>query len=175
MEQKKKKNNEEVTKKTGECKCNTECHCTDDDKLKAKELEERYLRLQAEYINYRNRTQKEVSEMLKYEGMEFIKKILPVVDNFERAIKLDDNDLSDEVSKFLSGFKIIYGNLNSLFKEFEVAEIDCVGKEFNPHTMEAVITENDASKPTNVVLEVFTKGYKYKDKVIRPAVVKVNN
>lgn len=142
---------------------------------KVKTSDERYLRLQAEYMNFKNRTQKEVSDMMKYEGIDFVKKLLPVIDNFERAIKLDDNDLSDEVSKFLSGFKIIYGNLNTLLKEFEIVEIECIGLEFNPAMMEAVITETDETKPAGVVLEVFTKGYMYKDKVIRPAMVKVNN
>ena len=142
---------------------------------KLKEANDKFLRLQAEFINFQNRTAKEVSEMLKYEGVNFIKDILPTVDNLERAIKLDNNDLSDEVSKFLAGIKIIYGNLNQILKTYEVNEINCLGLEFDPNTMEAVITEHDETKPANVVLEVFTKGYIYKDKVIRPAMVKVNN
>lgn len=142
---------------------------------KLKETNDKFLRLQAEFINFQNRTAKEVSEMLKYEGMDFIKDILPTVDNLERAIKLDNNDLSDEVSKFLAGIKIIYGNLVQMLNSYEIKEIECLGKEFDPNSMEAVITFHDDSKPANVVLEVFTKGYIYKDKVIRPAMVKVNN
>jgi len=139
------------------------------------EQNDKYLRLQAEFINFKNRTTKEVGEMLKYEGIDFIKAMLPTVDNLERAIKLDNNDLSDEVSKFLAGVKIIYGNLSQVLNTYEIKEIDCLGKEFDPNMMEAVITEHDETKPANVVLEVFTKGYMYKDKVIRPAMVKVNN
>lgn len=142
---------------------------------KLQEQNDKYLRLQAEFINFKNRTNKEVSEMLKYEGLNFIKDVLPTVDNLERAIKLDNNDLSDEVSKFLAGVKIIYGNLNQILNNYEIKEIDSLGKEFDPNMMEAVITEHDEKKPANVVLEVFTKGYTYKDKVIRPAMVKVNN
>lgn len=142
---------------------------------KLKEASDKYLRLQAEFINFKNRTTKEVGEMLKYEGIDFIKAILPTVDNLERAIKLDNNDLSDEVSKFLAGVKIIYGNLNQVLNTYEIKEIECLGKEFDPNLMEAVITEHDETKPANVVIEVFTKGYIYKDKVIRPAMVKVNN
>jgi molecular chaperone GrpE len=142
---------------------------------KLKEANDKFLRLQAEFINFQNRTAKEVGEMLKYEGVNFIKDILPTVDNLERAIKLDNNDLSDEVSKFLAGIKIIYGNLNQVLNTYEIKEIECLGKEFDPNIMEAVITERDEAKPANVVLEVFTKGYMYKDKVIRPAMVKVNN
>ena len=154
-------------------------HKEDKEKIelenKLKESSDKYLRLQAEFINFQNRTTKEVGDMLKYEGLDFIKAILPTVDDLERAIKMDDNDLSDEVSKFLAGIKIIYGNLNQILKTYEVNEINCLGLEFDPNTMEAVITEHDETKPANVVLEVFTKGYIYKDKVIRPAMVKVNN
>ena len=138
------------------------------------ELEEKYMRLQAEYLNFKTRTQSEVSRMLQYEGENFIKEILVIKDNLERAVLMDDNDLSDEVSKFLSGFKMILGNLTNLLDKFEVREIECLGMEFDPNLEEAVLTEHDESKPANVVLEVLTKGYKYKDKVIRHAMVKVN-
>ncbi len=139
-----------------------------------KELTDKNLRLQAEFINYKNRTAVEVGEMIKYEGESFIKELLPIVDNFERAILLDDNDLSDEVSRFLSGFKMIYGNLMSIFDSMEVKEIDCLGKEFDPNIAEAVLIEHDENKPENVILEVIVKGYTYKGKVVRPAMVKVN-
>jgi molecular chaperone GrpE len=138
------------------------------------ELEDKYMRLQAEYLNFKTRTQGEVSRMLQYEGEGFIKEILTVKDNFERAIMMDDNDLSDEVSKFLSGFKMILGSLTAILDKFEVKEIDCLGKEFDPNLEEAVLTEHDETKPANVVIEVLTKGYTYKDKVIRHAMVKVN-
>lgn len=138
------------------------------------DLEDRYIRLQAEYLNFKTRTQSEVSRMLKYEGEDFIKQILAIKDNLERAILMDDNDLSDEVSKFLSGFKMILGNLTGVLDNYEVKEIDCLGKEFDPHVADAVLTEHDANKPENVVLEVLTKGYMYKDKLLRPAMVKVN-
>ena len=100
--------------------------------------------------------------------------MLVIKDNLERAVMMDDNDLSDEVSKFLSGFKMILGALTGLFDKYEVREVDCLGKEFDPHFEEAVLTEHDDTKPENVVLEVLTKGYLYKDKLIRPAMVKVN-
>lgn len=138
------------------------------------ELEDKYMRLQAEYLNFKTRTQSEVSKMLQYEGEDFIKEILTIKDNFERAIMMDDNDLGGEVSKFLSGFKMILGSLTALLDKYEVKEIDCLGLEFDPNVAEAVLTEHDETKPENVVLEVLTKGYKYKDKVIRHAMVKVN-
>lgn len=139
-----------------------------------KELEEKYMRLQAEFLNFKTRTQGEISKMLQYEGEDFIKEILVIKDNLERAVSMDDNDLSDEVSKFLSGFKMILGNLTALLDKYEVREVECLGLEFDPHVSEAVLTEHDENKPENIVLEVYTKGYKYKDKLIRPAMVKVN-
>lgn len=139
-----------------------------------KELEEKYMRLQAEFLNFKTRTQGEISKMLQYEGEDFIKEILVIKDNLERAVSMDDNDLSDEVSKFLSGFKMILGSLTALLDKYEVREVECLGHEFDPHVSEAVLTEHDENKPENVVLEVYTKGYKYKDKLIRPAMVKVN-
>ena len=141
---------------------------------KNRELEDKNIRLQAEFLNYKTRTQGEIARMLKYEGEDFIKELLVIKDNLERAVILDDNDLSDEVSKFLSGIKLILGNLTSLFDKFEIKEVECLGKEFDPNVAEAVITEHNDEKPENVVLEVYTKGYMYKDKLIRPAMVKVN-
>ena len=143
-------------------------------KEKVSLLEDKNKRTQAEFINYMARTDKEKASLLKYDGEKLIKKILDVTDDFERAIMMDDNDLSDEVSKFLSGFKMILGNLTALLDKFEVHEVECLGLEFDHHVAEAVLTEHDESKPENVVLEVLTKGYKYKDKVIRHAMVKVN-
>lgn len=139
-----------------------------------KELSDKNLRIQAEFINFRNRTSNEITEMLKYEGESFIKELLPIVDNFERAIMLDNSDLSDDVSRFLSGFKMVYGNLMAIFDKMEIKEIDCLGKEFDPRFAEAVLTEHDENKPENVILEVIMKGYTYKGKVIRPAMVKIN-
>ncbi|MDD4706005.1 MAG: nucleotide exchange factor GrpE [Bacilli bacterium] len=132
------------------------------------------LRAQAEMLNYRKRKDEEVSQLFKYANEDLILSLLPVVDNFERAIKLDDNDLTDELSKFLSGFKMIYGNLITILNQIEVIEIDAQGQEFDPNMHQAIITERDENKPAGVILEVLQKGYKYKDKIIRPAMVKVN-
>ena len=188
------KNKEEKKKKTkctctceeectcgNECNCGENCNCTEECNCNHeetndlnKELEDKYLRLQAEFVNFRNRQMNEISNLLKYENEDVIKKLLPTIDNFERAIKMDNNDLSDEVSKFLEGFKMIYTSLINVLDELEVKEIEVLGKEFDPVYAEAVLVEHDENKPENVVLEVLTKGYMYKDKVIRPAMVKVN-
>lgn len=137
-------------------------------------LNDKVLRLSAEMQNMKRRYEAEISRSYKYDGEEFIKKILPIVDNFERAIKLDDSNLSDDLSKFLSGFKMIYGNLKDILKSYEVTEIECIKKAFDPNTMEAVLTEHDDTLEPGIVIDCMQKGYMYKDKVIRVAMVKVN-
>lgn len=128
----------------------------------------------AEMINYRKRKEEETDNKLKYANQDLILEILPVLDNFERAIKLDDNDLTDELSKFLAGFKMMYASLCEVLKKFGVEEIDCEGKKFDANTMQALMTDNDPNFEDDVVLEVLLKGYKLKDRVIRAASVKVN-
>ena len=137
-------------------------------------LNDKVLRLNAEIINVKRRYDTEISRIYKYDGKSIIEEILPIIDNFERAIKLDDNDLSDELSKFLSGFKMIYGNLVNILDNHGIKEIDSLHKEFDPNTMNAVLTDKDENYESNIVLEVMQKGYMYNDLVIRPAMVKVN-
>lgn len=141
---------------------------------KTKQLEEKIKYHQAELINYRKRKDDETANLLKFANQDLIMEIIPVLDNFERAIKLDDNDLSDELSKFLDGFKMMYVHLADILKRFGVEEIDCLGKEFDPTLEEAMMIDEDNSKEDNIVLEVLLKGYQLKDRVIRPAAVKVN-
>ena len=124
-------------------------------------------------INYRKRKDEEIIRMLKYSAEDIVRELLPVVDNFERAIKMDDNNLEDELSKFLEGFKMIYCNLVSILEKNEVKQIDGNNKPFDPTYHQAVMTEA-SDKEKDIVLEVLQKGYLYKDKVIRPAMVKVS-
>ena len=146
------------------------------EKLQAENstLNDKVLRLSAEMQNMRRRYDEEINKICKYDGEELVIKLLTIVDNFERAIKLDDRDLSDELSKFLSGFKMIYTNLINILESMDVKVIEAQGLEFDPTKMEAVLTEKDENLPANVVIEVLQKGYTYKDKVIRVAMVKVN-
>ena len=141
---------------------------------KVASLQEALLRNQADLQNYKRRKDEENEKILKYKNEELIKELLNIVDNFERAIKMDNQDLSDEVSKFLEGFKLIYTNMVHILNRFEVKEIVAEGVEFDPNFHQAVLTEHDENKPSGVVLEVLQKGYLYKDRVIRAAMVKVN-
>lgn len=166
--------NKEVNKET----VNVE-ETKEDSKIKELEknvldLTDKNMRLQAEFANYKTRTEQEKVLMFKYEGESLIKQILEVIDDFERAINMDDNDLSDEVSNFLKGFKMVYTRMVGILDNLGVKEVDVEGKEFDPKLAEAILTDHDETKPENVVLEVLKKGYIYKDKLIRPAMVKVN-
>lgn len=140
-----------------------------------KELENGLLRNQAELMNYKRRRDEEVSKMLKYANEDIIKQILPILDNFERAINMDDDNLEDEVSKFLSGFKMIYADLKNVLDKLEVKEINALNTKFDPTYHQAVLQEHDDTKEEGIILDVMQKGYTYKDKVIRPAMVKVNS
>ena len=166
-----------------ECKCHEhpehkECKCHEHPEppheKRIKELEDSLLRSKAEFINYRKRLEDEQSRLLKYCNEDLIKEILPILDNFERAIKMDDTNLDDEVSKFLSGFKMIYCNLVNILKTNGVIEIDGNNKPFDPTYHEAIMTEKREGVEQGMVLDVLQKGYILKDKVIRPAMVKVS-
>lgn len=164
-----------------ECKCDKENVCQseiDDERelliKRIKDLEESLLRSQAELLNYRKRKDEETSKIIKYAEEDILKEFLPILDNFERAIDMDDDNKEDEVSKFLEGFKLMYKQMKDLLLKFEVKEIDCLGKEFDPSIHQAVVLEKDESKPSGVVLSVLQKGYMYKDRLLRVAMVKVN-
>ena len=137
-------------------------------------LNEKLLRVSAEMQNMKRRYEDEISRIYKYDGESFIKKSLGILDNFERAINMDDNNLEDEVSKFLNGFKLIYNEFKKNLEDTGVKEIECLDKPFNPEFMEAVMTEVVEGKDSGIVTNVMLKGYIYNDKVIRPAMVKVN-
>lgn len=148
-----------------------EIHLLDD---KVKELEEKLLRNQAELINFKRRKEEETSKLLKYSSQDIMTKLLPIIDSFQRAIAMDDNDKTDEVSKFLEGFEMIYKNLLEILKSEEVEEIEALDKEFDPNIHQAVMMEENKDKPSGTILKVLQPGYKLKDRVIRPAMVIVN-
>lgn len=133
------------------------------------------LRIQAEMMNYKKRRDDELAAFYKYANQELIESLLPTIDNFERALKTEiSEEASDEVKKYQEGFKMIYSNLVKILLDLGVKEIEADGVEFDPTYHQAVLIDKDESKPTNVILEVLQKGYTYKDKVIRPSMVKVN-
>ena len=158
-----------------EKKCKKDKHL---DKLneaynKISELEDSLLRSKADFINYRKRLEDEQVRLFKYCNEDLVKEMLPIIDSLERAINMDDNNLDDEVSKFLSGVKMIYCNLTSVLNKYGVKAIDGNNKPFDPAFHQAVMTEK-CDMESGMVIEVLQKGYLLKDKVIRPAMVKVS-
>lgn len=163
------------------CHCDEKCSCHDENAAtlnllnnRIKELEDALLRSQAELLNYRKRKDEETARILKYAEEDVLKGFLPILDNFERAIQMDDNNFGDEASKFLEGFRMVYNQTKNLLEKFEVKEINCLDKEFDPATSQAISTEKNENKPSGIVLKVYQKGYMYKDKVLRLAMVIVN-
>ena len=150
---------------------------TTDDKLKELEKEKedlfnRHLRLQAEYDNFRKRTQKEKAADLTYKSQALVTELLPVLDDFERALLTASEDEAE--LNFVDGMKIIYRQLTAVLEKEGVEIIATVGEEFDPNIHQAVATVSDDQYETNVVVEELQKGYLLKDRVIRPAMVKVN-
>jgi len=141
---------------------------------KIKELENEVLKAKADLINYRKRKDDEVREYLKYATSDLVYELLGVLDNFERAINLDDNNLSDELSNFLTGFKMIYVSFKDVLEKEGLKEIDALGLEFDAKYHDCLFTDCDKEKLDNVVLDVLLKGYMFKDKVLRCSSVKVN-
>lgn len=139
-----------------------------------KKLQEDVLKAKADNINYRKRKDEEVSKILEYSNEDIVKDLLPIVDNFERAINLDDDNLDDELSKFLTGFKMIYCHVVEILEKYDVKPIGEKNEEFDPNIHQAVLTEKVEGLEPNKVVEVMQKGYKLKNKVIRPAMVKVS-
>ncbi|MFA6978071.1 MAG: nucleotide exchange factor GrpE [Ignavibacteriaceae bacterium] len=137
-----------------------------------KELQDRLLRKVAEFDNYKRRTENEFSNLLKYAAENFIKKILPVVDDFERSLKHLSE--SDENSSVTEGIKMIYDKLAKILDDQGVKKIESVGKPFDVHFHEALLQKKDETQPPHAVLDELETGYLYQDKVIRHAKVIVN-
>lgn len=138
-----------------------------------KDATDRYQRTMAEFDNFRKRTLKEKSQMFENGAKEVLEKLLPVVDNFERAfdhISDDEKDLA-----ITQGVEMIYKQLMGALSELGVEEIEAKGAAFDPELHHAVSHEEDDDYDENMVQEVFQKGYMYKDAVLRYSMVKVVN
>lgn len=140
--------------------------------LKVKELEDKNLRISAEMINSLRRKDEDNARVMKYANESLIEDILNVIDNFDRALSIETTN--EELSNYQKGMRMIYDNLVSILNKYEVKEIEALDKEFDPSFHQAVMTEKVEGKESNIVIEVLCKGYIYKDKVIRPVMVKVS-
>lgn len=136
-----------------------------------KEAQDKWLRQLAEFENFRKRTNQEKQGMYNNGVRDTIEKFLPVVDNFERAVAATE----DKESSTYKGIEMILKQMLDVMKAIGVEEIPAEGELFDPNVHAAVMHTEDESCDDNVVVEVFQKGYKHGDKVIRPAMVKVAN
>ena len=138
---------------------------------KLKEADDRYKRLLAEFDNFRKRSEKESAQMIDIGASVILNKILPVVDNFERAIAAVPEDLKE--NSFVDGIDKIYKQILKIFEEIGVKQISAVGKPFDPNFHNAVLTDENAEGEVDTVVEELQKGYMYKDQVLRHSMVKV--
>lgn len=137
------------------------------------ELTDRLKRSMAEFDNFRKRTEKEKAGMYENGARSVVEKLLPVVDNFERAFKdLTKEQLEDP---FVDGMDKVFKQIMTAFEEMGVKAIEAEGKEFNPDFHNAVMHIEDEAFGENIVAEEFQKGYTYKETVIRHSMVKVAN
>jgi len=132
------------------------------------DLLSRLQRLQADFVNYRKRSQREKAEMTARGKIELCANLLPIIDNFERALKAEDN-----VDDFYKGVEMIYNQLLKTFAEEGIEEILAEGEEFNPEYHEALMRVESDNYEEGTVVEVVQKGFILDDRVIRPAMVKV--
>ena len=139
---------------------------------KIKEMENRYLRLYADFENFRRRTRQEMEAAEKYRAQSLVTDLLPALDNFERALKIEAEN--EQAKSILQGMEMVYRSVLDALKKEGVEAIEAVGKPFDPHLHQAVMQVEDSNYEPNTVVEEFQKGYKLKDRVIRPAMVKVS-
>ncbi|KIH71792.1 nucleotide exchange factor GrpE [Salinicoccus roseus] len=154
-----------------------------DSELKAKEEEieslkqqveteeNKYLKLYAEVENFKRRNRQEMETNNKYKHQGMVEDLLPIIDNFERALKIEGD--SDSFNSLLKGVEMVYNDLVNTLMKHDVREIESVGQPFDPNYHQAVMTEA-SDEDDGIVIEEFQKGYILKDRVIRPSMVKVS-
>ena len=134
------------------------------------ELMDRILRLQADFDNYRRRTRQEQSELSAFVTQNLIKELLPVIDNFERALS---SRPTDDPSGFGAGVEMIFRQLYGVLEKQGITTVDAVGSLFDPNRHEAILKDTESDQPEGTVVAELQKGYAVGGKVIRPALVKV--
>jgi len=134
------------------------------------EIRDRMLRDRAELENYKRRTNDERIKDRKYAQQFILGRLIDMQDNLERALKMD----AKSIDKFKEGIILIEQQMVQILETENVTEIESLNKEFDPNFHQAVFTENNADLDDDIVLEVLQKGYLYKDRILRPSMVKVN-
>lgn len=131
---------------------------------------EKYVRLMADFQNYKRRTEKDKADVYAYANEKIMTALLQVLDNFERALSQECSDES-----YSEGMNLIFKQMHEVLVKSGLEEIEALGKAFDPNFHHAVMTDDNEEFESGAVTAVLQKGYKLNDKVIRPAMVSVNN
>lgn len=135
------------------------------------QLKDKYLRTLAEYENFRKRSDKEKAQMFELGAKSIIEALLPVVDNFERALSHVQEEEKD--SPFVKGIEGIYKQIQKMFADCNIQEIEALGKKFDPALHNAVMTEEEGDAEEDTITQDLQKGYTYRGNVVRHSMVKV--
>lgn len=146
-----------------------------DKEQELQETSQKYLRLAAEYDNFRKRTQKEKQALYADSITSVVKEWLPVLDNLDRAAQLVENTQSPEAIKIAEGLTMVLKQACDVMEKLGVSEIDCLNAEFDPNLHDAVMHIEDDNYGPSTIVEVLQKGYQRGDSVIRHSIVKVAN
>jgi molecular chaperone GrpE len=136
------------------------------------ELQDRYLRLQAEFENSRRRAERDRMEFAEYAGMEMARALLSTLDDLERALK-SATETGASADDFVKGVELIYNRLTETLKRHGVEPVEAEGSKFDPHLHHAVNRVHTEDAEDGTILEVYQRGYNFKGKLLRPAMVKV--
>ena len=139
------------------------------------DADRKYLRLMADFQNYKRRVEKEKKDLYSYANEKIMSDLLEVLDNFERALDQDVAAAADGGAGFKEGMEMIFKQLNDVLKKEGLEEITALGEDFDPNLHNAVMTEETEEYESGKVSGVMQKGYTLKGKVIRPSMVKVVN
>jgi len=145
-----------------------------EQKLAFNALEDRHLRLRAEFDNYRKQKEKEIFRLFKYGGSDAIIALLPVVDDLERMVNSSNGEESTSLDTIIEGVQLILDKVSRRLQKLEVVTFDSVGEKFDPDLHDALMVKESGEHEENIVIEEFEKGYRMKDKVIRHAKVVVS-
>lgn len=141
-------------------------------KAKVQEEENKYLRVLADYDNFKRRSNVEKESMQKYKSQSVLTNVIPVLDNFERALSVHPE--TEEAKSMMEGMDMIYRSLVDALKSEGLEEIEALDQAFDPNFHQAVMTGQAEDQESGIVLEEMQKGYILKDRVLRPSMVKVN-
>ena len=141
---------------------------------KIEQLQDKHIRLKAEFENFRKRKNKEISSLLQYDGEGVIKDVLPIIDDIDRMVSSAEQANKDNEKSLIDGINILKTKIERFLEARSIDSFGAEGEVLDPDIHDAMLTQKDNKKEDNIVLNVFEKGYRYHDKVIRHAKVVIN-